>query len=224
MKSLEAVLSVSRREVVAGIGAVVLLSQLSGTAFAQARGKKFDPAELHKPGPLGDHVLGKDDAPVTIVEYASFTCGHCANFHVTTFPKLKEKYIDTGKVKLIFRPFPTGPAELSIAAAMLAHCAGKDRYFAMTSALMETQRNWATSQDPVPLLLKLANQAGITDEKFRECLSDKKLAQEIQMTAVRGFETFGVEATPTFFINGTTKIDGDTTIDALSKVIDPLIK
>lgn len=217
-------MSVSRRHIVAGISAAAVLSQFPGTALAQNRAKKIDPAELHKPGPLGDHILGKDDAPVTIVEYASFTCGHCANFHANTFPKLKEKYIDTGKVKFIFRVFPTAPAELSIAAGMLAHCAGKDKYFAMTSALFETQRNWAATADPIPVLLKLANQAGITEEKFRECLSDKKLAQEIQMVAVRGFETFGVDATPTLFINGTTKIDGDTSIDALSKVIDPLIK
>lgn len=217
-------MSVSRRHVVAGISAAALLTLSPGAALSQQRGKKIDPAELYKPGPLGDQVLGKDDAPVTIVEYASFTCGHCASFHVNTFPKLKEKYIDTGKVKLIFRVFPTGPAELSIAAGMLAHCAGKDKYFAMASALFETQRNWAASADPIPVLLKLANQAGITEEKFRECLSDKKLAQEVQLVAVRGFETFGVEATPTFFINATTKIDGDTSIEELSKIIDPLIK
>jgi protein-disulfide isomerase len=197
-------LSVSRRHIVAGISAAAVLSQLPGAALAQNRAKKFDPAELHKPGPLGDHILGKDDAPVTVVEYASFTCGHCANF--------------------IFRVFPTAPAELSIAAGMLAHCAGKDKYFAMTSALFETQRNWASTSDPIPVLLKLANQAGITEEKFRECLSDNKLAQEIQLVAVRGFDTFGVDATPTLFVNGTTKIDGDTSIDALSKIIDPLLK
>lgn len=222
-------MSVSRRRFAAGIAAAGLaaaaLPFVPAAAIAQSKPKKrFEIGDLYKPGPLGDQVIGKDDAPVTIVEYASFTCGHCANFHTNTFPKLKEKYIDTGKVKLIFRVFPTGPAELSIAAGMLAHCAGKDKYFAMTSALFETQRNWASSADPIPVLLKLANQAGISDEKFRECLSDKQLAQEIQMTGVRGYQTFGVEGTPTFFINGTIVIDGDTTIEALSKIIDPLIK
>jgi protein-disulfide isomerase len=222
-------LSVSRRHFTAGISAAGLaataLSLAPVAAFAQGKPKKnFQIAELYKPGPLGDHVIGKDDAPVTIVEYASFTCSHCANFHTTTFPKLKEKYIDTGKVKMIFRVFPTGPAELSIAAGMLAHCAGKDKYFAMTSALFETQRNWAGSSDPVPVLMKLANQAGINDEKFKECLSDKKLAQEIQLIGVRGYESFGVEGTPTFFINGTQVIDGDASIDQFAKVIDPLIK
>jgi protein-disulfide isomerase len=222
-------LSVSRREFAVGAGAAGLaasvLSFAPNAALAQGKPKKkFEIGDLYKPGPLGDHVLGKDDAPVTIVEYASFTCGHCANFHTKTFPALKEKYIDTGKVKLIFRVFPTGPAELSIAAGMLAHCAGKERYFAMTSALFETQRNWAGTNDPVPILLKLANQAGISNEKFTECLSDKKLAQEIQLTGLRGFETFGVEGTPTFFINGTQVIDGDATIEQFAKVIDPLIK
>lgn len=221
----EAALSVSRREFTAGAAALALVATLPFPAFAQGRPKKkFEVTELYKPGPLGDHTIGKDDAPVTIVEYASFTCGHCASFHVNTFPKLKEKYIDTGKVKLIFRPFPTGPAELSIAASMLAHCAGKERYFAMTSALMETQRNWMATQDPVPILQKLASQAGIDDAKFKQCLSDQTLAAEIQRTGLRGYETFGVEGTPTFFINGTIVVDGDTTIDALSKIIDPLIK
>lgn len=221
-------MSVSRREFTVGAAAVVLAASLPFApvpAFAQSKPtKKFSVPELYKPGPLGDHVLGKEDAPVTIVEYASYTCSHCSNFHINTFPKLKEKYIDTGKVKLIFRPFPTGPAELSIAAAMLAHCAGNDKYFAMSSALMETQRNWMSTQDPVPMLQKLASQAGIDDAKFKQCLSDQNLAAEIQRTAQRGYETFGVEGTPTFFINGTIVVDGDVSIDALSKIIDPLIK
>ncbi|MBX3514591.1 MAG: DsbA family protein [Xanthobacteraceae bacterium] len=223
-------MSVSRRQFNAGLSAAVLAAAatnfLPGAAFAQASKpvKKFTPADLFKAGALGDHVLGKADAPVTIVEYASFTCSHCANFHTTTFPKLKEKYIDTGKVKLIFRVFPTAPAELSIGAGMLAHCAGEEKYFAMASALFETQRTWMSTSDPLPALKKLANQAGITDEKFNQCLSDKNLAQEIQQTAVRGYEVFGVEGTPTFFINGTMVIDGEASIENFSKVIDPLLK
>jgi protein-disulfide isomerase len=216
--------SVSRRHIVAGISAAALAGMAPTRAFAQrAAQKKFTPAELYRPGPIGDHVLGKAEAPVTIVEYASFTCSHCATFHTGAFLKLKEKYIDTGKVKLIFRPFPTAPAQLSVAAAMLAHCAGNERYFPMTSALFETQRNWA-SANAAAELLKLANQAGISKEKFEECLGDNKLAAAIQETAVRGFETFGVEGTPTFFING-VRFDGDhENIDALSKAIDPLVK
>jgi protein-disulfide isomerase len=198
---------------------------LPGRLAAQTQPTKtVDPAELLKPGPLGDHVLGKADAPVTIVEYASFTCGHCAAFHQNTFPKLKEKYIDTGKVKLIFRVFPTAPAQLSIAAGMLAHCAGEDKYFAFTSALFETQRTWAGSANAVDALLKLSNQAGMSKEKFEACLSDKKLATDIQQVAVRGFETFGVNSTPTFFINGKTKIEGDTSLERFAEVIDPLLK
>jgi protein-disulfide isomerase len=221
-------LSFSRRDFTAGATAAAMAASLPFVpvaAFAQAKPrKKFDVAELYKPGPLGDHVLGKDDAPVTIVEYASFTCGHCASFHVNTYPKLKEKYIDTGKVKLIFRLLPTQPAQLSIAAGMLAHCAGKERYFAMTSALFETQRNWMSTDDPVPLLQKLGNQAGIDNEKFKQCLSDQTLAAEIQRMGLRGYEVFGVEGTPTFFINGTVVLDGSADIDQFSKIIDPLVK
>jgi protein-disulfide isomerase len=216
-------LSVSRRHIVAGISATALAGLAPKGAFAQSKNKRFSPAELHKPGPIGDHVLGKADAPVTIVEYASFTCPHCATFHAGTFKKLKEKYIDTGKVKLIFRPFPTAPAQLSVAAAMLAHCAGEERYFPMISALFETQQNWA-SANAAAELLKLANQAGISKEKFEACLGDNKLASDIQAEAVRGFETFGVNGTPTFFINGARFEDNHDDINALSKAIDPLIK
>jgi protein-disulfide isomerase len=217
--------SISRRHVVAGLSVATLAGLVPGKLAAQTQPTKtVDPAELLKPGPLGDHVLGKADAPVTIIEYASFTCGHCASFHQNTFPKLKEKYIDTGKVKLIFRVFPTAPAQLSIAAGMLAHCAGEDKYFAFTSALFETQRTWAGSNNAVDALLKLSNQAGMSKEKFEACLSDKKLAQDIQQVAVRGFETFGVNSTPTFFINGKTKLEGDTSFERFVEVIDPLLK
>lgn len=217
-------MSVSRRHIVAGFSAAALLSAVPGRALGQAKHKKVDPAELYKAGPLGDHIAGKADAPVTIVEYASFTCGHCASFHINTFPKLKEKYIDTGKVRVIFRVFPTAPPQLSIAAGMLAHCAGEDRYFAVASALFETQRAWAGSANAYAALLKIANQAGISEDRFKACLDDKKLAAEIQQTAVRGFEVFGVEATPTFFINAATKIEGDTSIEKFAEIIDPLLK
>jgi len=221
-------LSVSRREFTVGAAAVVLSASLPlapFSALAQGRPtKKFAVTELYKPGPLGDNVLGKEDAPVTVVEYASFTCSHCANFHTTTFPKLKEKYIDTGKVKFIFRPFPTGPAQLSIAAGMLAQCVGKEKYFPMASALMETQRNWMMANDPLPLLRKLGNQAGLSNDQIDKCLSDQTLAAEIQQSGVRGYQSFGVEGTPTFFVNGTIVVDGDVSFEDFSKVLDPLIK
>jgi len=177
-------------------------------------------AELHQPGPLGDKILGSDKAPVTIVEYASLTCGFCANFHTQTYPTLKTKYIDTGKVRLIFREFPTRPAEVAIAGFMLARCAG-DKYFPLLHALFEQQRSWAS--DPYNGFLRIAKQAGFTQETFDACLKDSKLAGEIQQVAIRGNEKFKVESTPTFFING-QKVVGDTALVELEKLIEPLLK
>src|SRR5690554_935145 len=127
-----------------------------------------------KPGPLPEMSLGKADAPVTIVEYASMTCPHCANFHKTTFPELKKKYIDTGKVRFIFREFPLDP--LAAGGFMLARCAGKDdktKYFAMVETLFHQQKEWVV-QKPIEPLKSIAKQAGFTEQSFDQCLSDQK--------------------------------------------------
>src|SRR5439155_18141168 len=114
-------------------------------------------AELMLPGPLGDNSLGSPDAPVTIVEYASMTCPHCAHFHETAFPELKKKYIDTGKVRFIFREFPLD--SLALAGSMLARCAGTDRFFPMIETLFAQQKEWVV-QKPLQPMLSLARQGG----------------------------------------------------------------
>lgn len=177
-------------------------------------------AALLQPSPLGDKVLGKADAPVTIVEYASLTCSHCANFHEKTFPALKEKYIDTGKVKLIFREFPLDP--LSTAASMIARCSAEQRYFPLVSVLFAQQQQWAGSDKPLDALLAIARQAGFTQESFETCLKDQKIYDGLNETKKRGAEVHGVNSTPTFFINGEIK-RGDMPIEDLEKLIEPLI-
>jgi protein-disulfide isomerase len=117
---MEVALPLSRRLILAGFVSFALVAPVA------AQGLNL--AELGTAGPLGDKVLGSDKAPVTIIEYASVTCPHCATFHIETYPKLKEKFIDTGKVRFIFREFPTAPANASIAGFMLARCSG-DKYF-----------------------------------------------------------------------------------------------
>lgn len=189
-------------------------------AVRPASAQDVDVAELHKAGPLGDKILGSESAPVTIVEYASVTCPHCATFHQQTYPTLKSKYIDTGKVRLIFREFPTAPAPVSIAGFMLARCA-EDDYFLMLDAIFGQQRVW--SQDPYNGLLRIARQAGFSQEKFDSCLKDQKLAEEIQQVAQRGNSEFGVESTPTFFING-KKYVGALSVAELEKILEPLLK
>ena len=175
-----------------------------------------DADKLLAPGALPDKQLGSDDAPVTIVEYASATCGHCANFHARTLPAIKEKYIDTGKARLIFREFPFDP--LAMGAFMLARCAD-DNYFPMVDVLFEQQGTWARAEKPSAELLKIARLAGFTQERFEACLTDDALLKDVTAVKERGEKDFGVNATPTFFING-QKYSGDMSVEVFSAIID----
>jgi protein-disulfide isomerase len=212
--------SLSRRQIIAGIGTAVAVGPASLGGVRQAAAQDVNASELLKPGPLGDKVLGADNAPVTIVEYASVTCPHCATFHQQTYPTLKSKYIDTGKVRLIFREFPTQPAPVAIAGFMLARCAG-DKYYPMLDAIFDQQKSWA--QDPYQGFLRIARQAGFTQESFETCLKDSKLAEQIQQVAQRGNTEFKVESTPTFFINGKRYVGGMSVVE-LEKILEPLLK
>src|SRR5262245_27472960 len=130
-----------------------------------------------KPGPLPDIWLGDEKAPVTIIEYASMTCPHCAHFSEVTFPEIKKRYIDTGKVRFIFREFPLDP--LATAAFMLARCSGTtERYFAIIETLFDKQKEWLV-QKPLQPLLAIARQAGFTEQSFNECLQNKKIQEGI---------------------------------------------
>jgi len=207
-----------------GIGAIVIAAVI-GFGIYYATRNASTPArislpDLHTAGPLGDKMIGSANAPVTIVEYASITCPHCATFHIESYPTLKEKYIDTGKVRLIFREFPTQPAKVAISGFMLARCAG-DRYFPFINALFEQQQQWRN--DPYNGFLRIAKQAGMSQQTFEKCLEDTKMAGEIENVAKRAVEKFGVESTPTFFING-RKFEGSIPVADLPKLIDPLIK
>lgn len=149
-----------------------------------------------------DRVLGKADAPVTIIEYASTTCGHCATFHKQTLPEIKKNWIDTGKAKLIFRDFPTAPAGLSLGAAMIAHCAGPERYFGVLGLIMESQDKWLASRDPLDALKKTVRLAGITGADVDACLQRQDLFDGIQARAEHANKEFGIDSTPSFLING----------------------
>jgi protein-disulfide isomerase len=178
-------------------------------------------ADLMQPGPLGDEVLGDDKAPVTIIEYASMTCPHCAHFALTTFPQLKEKYIDTGKVKYILREFPFDP--VAAGAFMLARCAGgKDKYYAMVDLLFRTQATWAVDH-PLQPMLATVKQAGFTEDSFKACLANQKVLDGIESMRQRAVDKFKVQSTPTFFINGTA-YPGALSIEDMAKAIDPYLK
>ncbi|MGF7008811.1 DsbA family protein [Aminobacter sp. BE322] len=178
-----------------------------------------DMAKLLEAGPLPEMVLGKADAPVTIVEYASMTCPHCARFHETTLPELTKKYIDTGKVRLLYREFAFDP--LAEAGFMLARCS-KDNYFPMVDVLFKQQQTWAASQNPKDALLQIARLAGFTQESFEACLTDQKLLDDIRAVRARGEKDFAVDSTPTFFINGKL-YKGAMSIEEMSAIIDGML-
>ena len=176
-------------------------------------------AELLKPGALPDKQLGKDDAKVTIVEYDSMTCPHCAYFAATTFPELKTKYIDTGKARYILREFPFDPS--AEAGFMLARCS-KDNYFPMVDVLFKQQANWVGVNNTKDALLQISKLAGFTQESFEACLTDQKLLDDVRSVQKRGADEFKVDSTPTFFINGKT-YKGAMSIEEISAIIDPLL-
>jgi protein-disulfide isomerase len=196
---------------------------VAAAAQKRAQGRNEIPVdELMQPGPLPELVLGKEDAPITVVEYASMTCGHCANFHNKVFPAVKEKYIDSGKVRFVMREFPLD--KLAVAASMLARCAGGEKTFPLISALFAKQDEWAFVRgNPVPELFKLAKQAGFTQESFDKCLTDQQLMDDIVKIRSRAADNFGVGSTPTFFING-KKMTGAPTIEEFDKAFAPLLK
>src|SRR5579862_9589758 len=117
-----------------------------------------------------DHVLGDAKAPVTMIEYASFTCPHCAHFATTILPEIRKKWIDTGKVKLVYRDFPLD--QVAAKAAQLAECAGNDKYFAVMDMIFATQGTWAAAQDPIAVLSKSLRIAGMGDKEVQACLAN----------------------------------------------------
>jgi protein-disulfide isomerase len=173
--------------------------------------------------------LGDANAKVTIVEYMSMTCPHCAHFHNTTFDEIKTKYVDTGKARFIIREFPFDP--VATAAFMLARCNPQDatklstpeQYFPMVSMLFKQQRAWASPQngDVRGALLQSVKLAGYSQESFEKCLTNQKLLDDVNATVKRAADEFGVNSTPTFLING-KKYSGDMSVESMSKLIDSL--
>ncbi|MFA5956914.1 DsbA family protein [Hyphomicrobium sp.] len=212
------------------IPGLLALATVAGVAFASAEPsfaqRKDGPAEvpveeLMKPTDLPDLTLGSADAKVTVVEYASMTCPHCAHFSNDIFEDFKKKYVDTGKVRYVFREFPLD--NLAAAVSMLARCAGNDKAIPMIETFYAKQQDWAFANgSPVPKLFDIAKQAGFTQDSFDKCLTNQKLLDQITAERTRASETFGVNATPTFFING-KKLQEAPSMEAFDKVIGPLL-
>lgn len=176
-----------------------------------------DMEKLLEPGALPEVFIGKDDAKVTIVEYMSMTCPHCARFHNDVFETVKQKYVETGKVKFILREFPLD--NRAAAAIMLARCAPKEQYFPMVSALFKSQMTWATAEDARAALLQMSKLAGFTQESFEACLTNQKLLDDVNKVRDKASKDYGVDSTPTFFING-KRYAGEMSVEEMSALID----
>ncbi|NJO56039.1 MAG: thioredoxin domain-containing protein [Rhodospirillales bacterium] len=144
---------------------------------------------------ISERSMGADDAPVTLIEYSSMTCPHCATFHDDTLPKLKKAFIDTGKVRYIFRDFPL--ESRAMAAAMTARCVDPQRYFGFVDLIYKDQQDWSKSSDPMKALQTRAQLAGLSENDFASCLDNRTLFEAIQNRAQSGEAEFGIESTPT---------------------------
>ena len=169
----------------------------------------------------GEQALGDPNAPVTIIEYASLTCPHCATFHTDVLPGLKERYIAPGKVRLIYRDFPLD--ERALAAAELAHCGGPERYFGFLDVLFQTQSSWARAENHIAALKQLGKLGGLSDEQMEACFADEELTNRILQGRLDAQNQHGVSSTPSFVIGGET-ITGVRDVDDLAELIDPLLE
>jgi protein-disulfide isomerase len=206
----------------AGLAALVLA--FAG-ACVQARDAAPAPSapidQLMAPGPLPDIVEGSPAAAITIIEYASMTCSHCAEFHEETWPLLKAKYVDSGKAKYILREFPLDP--LSTAGFMLARCAGPDKRDALIDRLFAQQKDWAFVDKPIDSLLTQVEQAGMSQADFEACLNNRDLYDSVNKTRDSAAQRFAIDSTPTFFVNG-RRLDGALAIGEFDQVLQPLLK
>lgn len=200
-----------KRNLVSGvIAAFFALTTLVGgvnTAIAQPLTAE---AEMFK---------GKADAKVTVIEYASMTCPHCARFHTDQWPAIKKAYVDTGKVKFVFQEFPLDRG--AFWAAILARCSGKDRYFAFIDLMFKRQGAWA-NRDPMPTLTKLGALGGVSEDQFKACLADKALGDGLLKSRQTGGKDFGVDSTPSFVVNGKLE-KGIYNLETFAAVVDPLL-
>jgi len=169
---------------------------------------------------LGEPAIGDANAPVTIIEYSSLTCPHCAAFHANTLPELKKRYIDTGKVRLVLRDFPLD--QMALKAAVIAHCAGPQRQPQFVEVFFAQQASWARASDPEKALRQLAQLGGLGADQIDACLADKALEEAVLQARLEGQEKFKIESTPSFIIDGKTYA-GDQSADKFAELIDPLL-
>jgi len=166
----------------------------------------------------GDMSMGAgEDAKVTVIEYASVTCGHCAVWNEEVWPEIKTKYVDNDKIRFVFREFPTPPQDIAVAGFLIARCAGPDKYFDVVHDIMASQKEWMAGVAPRTTLFRAAAAAGLSQEQTEACISDKAAIEEMSDRIKAGIDA-GVTGTPTFMVNGTKVID--SSLSGLSEAID----
>jgi protein-disulfide isomerase len=212
-RAFTALLSLSGLAALAGLSPLRLI----GSAMAQSA------SDVAKPVSLPDMALGPKDASVTITEFASMTCPHCAAFNAGVFPKIKSEYIDTGKIRYIFREFPLDIK--AAAGSMLSRCIAKDdaaKYFTVTDLLFRQQTDWVL-KNTTETLIRIGKQAGLSQEAVESCLKDQALLDKIVADQKYATDVLKVNSTPTFFINGEV-IRGETSFEEFDKRIKALLK
>ena len=221
LKSRRQVLELGATMGLTAAGAIGFFKPRPALAQTPAPSATVSTTDLMAEGPLPDLWIGSADAPITMIEYASMTCPHCAAFEAETFPALKSKYIDTGKVRFVLREFPFDP--YATAAFMLARCAGPDKRDAMVQLLFAQQKNWAYADQPLQGLTNVVKQTGMSQDQFNACLRDRTLYDQVNAIRDTAAKKFGVDATPTFFVNG-KKIEGEMSIAELDNLLTPMLK
>ena len=212
---------IERRELLIGSAAALAGLLLSGRPIAAATEQEDLGAKLLAAVPShGERTLGAADAPVVMIEYASATCPHCAEFHMDVLPEIKKTYIDTGKVKLVFREYPLDQRALAV--FMLTRCVPEDKYFATMDLVFRRQKSW-TGENAKEELLKIMKMSGMSETEFDACLKREDLAKAIFETGKRAREEFGVTGTPTFFVNGKL-VDGHKDASEVSAAIEAALK
>jgi protein-disulfide isomerase len=199
---------------------------------APSNAAKEPAAKAEATGALADMAIGAEDAPVTVIEYASVTCPHCATFNETIYPEIKANYVDTGKVRFVFREFPTAPVELSVVGSMLARCAadkgGPEAFFMIVDSLFKTQgrpgdpNSWIYGENPRNALIKIASQAGMDEAAFDACLKRQELLDLINENVSGGRDAYDVNSTPSFIINGSLR--HFSTAEDMSKALDEALE
>ncbi|WP_295144163.1 DsbA family protein [uncultured Reyranella sp.] len=217
------------RNILIVAGGVVAVAAIAAGVYFGARAPSSPPPVAAVSAPnkaalesvqAGDHVLGDPKAPITVIEYASLTCSHCAHFHTQILPEIKKKWIDTGKVKLVYRDFPLD--QIAAKAAQIAECAGNDKYFGVVDIIFRGQPQWATAADPLAELAKPLRIAGMGENEIKACLANDAMSNAV-IKDYQGGEAMGVNSTPTLFINGQL-YRGSRSVDELDGVFSKLAK